>query len=1050
MKKIYTLCLFFVATILTYAQEIPFIKQAETADFNIENTSILNNLENNLINLDLPNTVNSITLPTKSLKAGYPVSANTQDSLALVALYNSTNGAGWINNTGWLTDSVYKWYGVTVDINGRITNLNLSNNLLTGAIPAEIGSLINLQSLALSYNQLSGTIPIEIGNLTNLTSLYLHNNQLSGNIPAEIGNLINLKFLALAYNQLSGNIPTEIGNLTNLTLIYLPNNQLSGNIPTEIGNLTNLTSLYLHNNQLSGNIPAEIGNLINLHMVALLNNKLTGTVPSEIGNLNNLEYLYLNFNQLSGSIPSEAGNLTYLRYLNIGENQLDGLPDLSTLSNLENCYIGRNNFDFGDLEDAQISASETYVYSPQAQISAIRDESNAPNITFTALTGGTGNNYQWYNLDNPLTGETTNTLSSNTNGDYYCKITNPNFPDLTLSTIPESIGNSSLTNGILTSEYDALIELYDSTNGNNWNNNTNWKTAEPVTKWYGIIAEGIHVIDILLYNNTLKGIIPKSIGNLNYTKELYLSKNELRETIPEEIGNLTELSILSFSSNQLKGSIPNKIGNLTNLTVLYLHDNQLTGAIPSEIGNLTKLESLSIGQNMLSGSLPSELGNLTNLITLYLYDNQLSGAIPLEIGNLRNLTRLYLSQNQLSSNIPSEIGNLSNLEILFLSENQFTGTIPSKIGSLTNLRSMHINDNQFDELPDLSQLSNLYYFNARNNYFTFEDIEPNINLNYFLYSPQAKLGETQNFYPLAGETLSLSINVGGSANTYQWYKNEVILTGAINSTYTISSFNPETDTGTYICKINNTIATALTLETENYKVSASFSISTIKSPDNGGVVSGSGIYKKEETASLKASANSGYEFVNWVENGIEVSTDTVYNFIVTKNRTLTANFRKKSIYNIKVTVNPENGGTVSGAGNYEEGSTASLKAVANSGYKFVNWTESGTETSTDTIYSFIVNADKTLVANFTATTGIDNISKRNTYIYPNPTTGIIFIKSSPQVKTIRIFNLKGALIFNEVFKEQINLSGLNEGAYLLKLYTENNNVFSIHKIIISK
>ncbi len=100
----------------------------------------------------------------------------------------------------------------------------------------EYYSIENTTELNLSDNELTGSIPPEIGNLTNLTGLILYDNQLTGEIPSEIGNLTNLTNLNLYYNQLTGSIPPEIGNLTNLTNLNLSGNQLSGIIPDEICN----------------------------------------------------------------------------------------------------------------------------------------------------------------------------------------------------------------------------------------------------------------------------------------------------------------------------------------------------------------------------------------------------------------------------------------------------------------------------------------------------------------------------------------------------------------------------------------------------------------------------------------------------------------------------------------------------------------------------------------------------------------------------------------------------------------------------------------------
>src|SRR5690349_3164023 len=87
----------------------------------------------------------------------YAQAVNKQDSLALVDLYNSTNGANWFDNTNWLTKSpVSTWAGITVT-GTRIAGIDLNTNNLNGPIPSSLGNLVNLSDfLALSNNQLSG------------------------------------------------------------------------------------------------------------------------------------------------------------------------------------------------------------------------------------------------------------------------------------------------------------------------------------------------------------------------------------------------------------------------------------------------------------------------------------------------------------------------------------------------------------------------------------------------------------------------------------------------------------------------------------------------------------------------------------------------------------------------------------------------------------------------------------------------------------------------------------------------------------------------------
>jgi hypothetical protein len=229
------------------------------------------------------------------------------------------------------------------------------------------------------------------------------------------------------------------------------------------------------------------------------------------------------------------------------------------------------------------------------------------------------------------------------------------------------------------SEREALIALYNSTNGPGWTHQFNWRNAtntdfnDPGTEctWYGVscYTHGDAVISLSFHNNQLSGSIPAELENLSDLMELSLQYNQLRGTIPAELGNLSDLRWLDLYFNQLSGSIPAELGNLSNLLDLFLLSNQLSGAIPPELGNLSSLSYLDLSENQLSGTIPPELGNLSNLNWLRLYSNQLSGAIPPELGNLSNLTWLYLYSNQLSGRIPAELRDLWNLQRLSLYSN---------------------------------------------------------------------------------------------------------------------------------------------------------------------------------------------------------------------------------------------------------------------------------------------------------------------------------------------------------------------------------------------
>lgn len=279
---------------------------------------------------------------------------------ALIALYNSTNGAGWTNNTNWLgaAGSENTWFGVVTDAgNTRVLQLQLANNRLIGPLPAEIGDFPYLQTLLLGQNSLTGSIPADIFDLTSLTTINLINNQLTGSVPAGLSRLTQLTYLSFAANQLTGSIPAELGSLTNLQFLYLNSNQFSGSIPAELGNLTALRRLYLDANSLTGTIPAALGNLTQLQFLRLGFCSLSGSVPSELGNLTALTTLYLGQNYLSGTLPATLGNLVNLTALYLQGNAFTGaVPD--SLANLTLLTNGVSDFRWNGLytENAALRA----------------------------------------------------------------------------------------------------------------------------------------------------------------------------------------------------------------------------------------------------------------------------------------------------------------------------------------------------------------------------------------------------------------------------------------------------------------------------------------------------------------------------------------------------------------------------------------------------------------------------------------------------------------------------------------------------------------------
>ena len=558
------------------------------------------------------------------------------DREVLVALYEATDGDKWLENRNWLSNRpIGDWYGVIADDSGRVIELNLSENELSGSIPSELGNLSKLEWLVLSQNSLNGTIPSELSYLSKLSLLSVYSNQLSGSIPPELGNLTNLEGLSFSGNRLSGTVPPELGNLTKLSVLYLHSNQLSGSIPPELGKLAQLESFSLSGNRLSESIPSELGNLTQLKGLALSFNRLTGRIPPQLNTLSGLEWLFLADNRLTGCVPEV--------WQDVEENDLDevGLP--------------------------------------------ICTDEDALNALYEAADG-----------DNWVSNQ--NWLSNRPIGTWYGVITDENdrVIELDLSdnelngTIPSELGHltylevlylsENQLSGSIPSEISVLSNLIELSL---WTN----ELTGPIPPELGRLAN----LEILhLGKNELSGTIPTELGNLTNLEELGLYSNKLTGVIPAELGDLTNLEWLGLTENRLSGPIPPKLDKLTNLKELYLGQNELSGTIPPELGNLTNLEELFLHSNKLSGAIPSELGNLTKLTALSLWGNGLSGTMPSELGNLTKLTGLGLADNKLSGDIPPELGNLASLEQLYLSGNRLGGCVPAVLEN--------VEGNDFEEL----------------------------------------------------------------------------------------------------------------------------------------------------------------------------------------------------------------------------------------------------------------------------------------------------------------------------------------------------------------
>ena len=148
----------------------------------------------------------------------------------------------------------------------------------------------------------------------------------------------------------------------------------------------------------------------------------------------------------------------------------------------------------------------------------------------------------------------------------------------------------------------------------------------------------------------------------------------------------------------------------------------------------------------------------------------------------------------------------------------------------------------------------------------------------------------------------------------------------------------------------------------------------VNDPAMGSAVTDKNEYQKYDTATVTATANPGYHFVNWTNaEGTEVSDANPHVFDVTEDVTLTANFVANPVvkkqYTVTATASAEAMGTVSmdhEDGIYEDGEKATVTATAKEGYHFVGWKLKDAEDilSTDAKYTFKVEKDVNLIGVF--------------------------------------------------------------------------------------
>lgn len=265
---------------------------------------------------------------------------------ALSAFYEATGGNWWVKRDNWCTDRpLSEWYGVVV-ADGRVKELNLPENALSGRIPPEIGDLTSLRVINLKNNWITGVLPDVFERLVKLQKLDLSGNAMEGNLPRSMGNLSQLRQLFLSQNYFTGRLPDTFVNLVSLEEIHASNAGLMGSVSVVPEGSPALRVIDLSLNEFTGGIPDAVYGLSQLRELKMGGNPISGIISFEVGNLTKLTRLDLSSTRISGELPSTIGRLTQLKELDLHEARMSGaLPEeIGHLNNLHTLRLDNNMF----------------------------------------------------------------------------------------------------------------------------------------------------------------------------------------------------------------------------------------------------------------------------------------------------------------------------------------------------------------------------------------------------------------------------------------------------------------------------------------------------------------------------------------------------------------------------------------------------------------------------------------------------------------------------------------------------------------------------------
>uniref|UniRef100_UPI0005C74DB0 leucine-rich repeat domain-containing protein n=1 Tax=Flammeovirga sp. OC4 TaxID=1382345 RepID=UPI0005C74DB0 len=590
-------------------------------------------------------------------------------------------------------------------------------------------------------------------------------------------------------------------------------------------------------------------------------------LPSSFGDLDEIRNLEIYRNPIQ-YLPESIGNLQKMGVLIASIMDLKAVPESLKKINIGSYFLQDNNLGYSAFEGMiRIPGS----YGAQGNISTDTTILYQDNYILTAPDSATNNVYQWYKDGNIINSENNRSININSDGIYFCTITNSDFPQI------NSI-NTGTYNMINTrpSLQDSLALL--SLKSSNPKVNLNWSSSLQVAEWDSVTHSGFpgDPVSAVKLDNIGLTNIPSDFTNNGALLNLDtfdISKNQLtfydlynaQAIINQDAeyidysnqATIGEEQAFAFSNNEITLTIDPSIQDVRNNYQWYKDKIIIEGAnsstyTTSEVGqyycavtnndfrDLTLQSALSyiysesdfMSDSTIIASIytdPRNNGNLldwdlTKPITEWsgvqlvggvgrvqglILEGKKLNALPDNIGELAQLETLDIGNNAIST-IPPSVESLQKLKVLKISSNGIS-TIIDGIYNLENLEVLDIQGNNLHLLDEkVNGLINLELVQMQNNYFTFDDIGRIPQTSQKEYNPQGIVGEEQRIATSGNITIQIdpTIDPEVTSNQYQWFYEGVLIPGANEREYFVSS-----EFGEYVCEISNPNYSDLTLTT---------------------------------------------------------------------------------------------------------------------------------------------------------------------------------------------------------------------------------------------